>query len=930
MPAGKGSANLVVQPEESRMNHHNLPVELTTFIGRDAELLELEQLVLRRRLVTLTGVGGCGKTRLAMQLGARFADRRPDGFWLVDLGSVTDPELTARLAASALGVLIEPGGDQVQALATQLSGRELLLCLDTCEHLLDATAALAEELLRRCPGVSVLATSREPLGVEGETVWRVPSLKQEEAVQLFADRAELVAPSFEARVALEDVHTVCAKVDRIPLAIELAAAWVRALTPAQIAAGLEDSLRLLSGDARRAIPRHQTLLASMGWSHALLADEEKVLFRRLAVFSGTFTLDAAASVCGDADPDPTGPAPGLGALQLMGRLLDKSLVTVRERGGEVRYRLLDTIRQYAEEQLQAAGEAAAFRDRHLDYFLALAEEAQPGLDSDQDHWRELLDSHHDNLNAALHWGLSASAGRVERGRRLAAAMAMQWFIRGQSAEGLDFLQRALALDHDDRSAVQARLLAGTAMLGMVSGRTDLVAEAAERGLEIATEAGDEVARARCLAMACYPHFFTDFERCQRVAAEARSAGEAAGDPFARDVATMIEGYSLQTRNRHEEAMALSRLGFERSWPRGDRFNAAFTKGIGIFVAQTTGGVRDAVAIGEEVVRIAAPLGDYFAVGTNTCNAAQALGMAGEIARARAMIDPIVRSLASAPEADVVGFMVPQGLLHLWAGDAEGAVGWFERGVQRMTDTARDWTAARCLPGLVGALRRLGRTDEAREWAARAVDIETQFQAPYELTGVMDEQARLLWDADPAQARDVHLEALTIRRAIGLRSGYADSLDSIAGLEARAGDHQEAVRLLATSDAGRAEMGYPRPPVDLPEYEALVASLRASLGQEAFEELWREGGARPMDDAVALLTRGRGPRNRPQSGWESLTPTELDVSRLVSEGLSNPEIAGRLYVSRSTVKAHLARIYAKVGVANRTELATLASRELAED
>jgi predicted ATPase/DNA-binding CsgD family transcriptional regulator len=913
---------------------HNLPVELTSFIGRDTELVELERLISQRRLVTLTGVGGCGKTRLAVQLGARLADRWPDGFWLVDLGSLTDPELTARLTASTLGVLIEPGGDQVQALAAQLSRRELLLCLDTCEHLLDATAALADTVLRGCPGVSVLATSREPLGVEGETVWRVPSLKQEEAVQLFADRAGLVAPSFDVHSALDDARTVCAKVDRIPLAIELAAAWVRALTPAQIAAGLEDSLRLLTGGARRAIPRHQTLLASMGWSHALLADEEKLLFRRLAVFSGTFTLDAAASICGgqeaDADPDPIDPAMEFGALRLMGRLLDKSLVTVREVHGEVRYRLLDTIRQYAEEQLQAAGEAAAFRDRHLDYFLALAEEAEPGLDSDQDVWRELLESHRDNLNAALHWGLSAPAGRAERGRRLAAAMARQWFIRGQSAEGLAFLHRAVALEASDRSAVQARLLAGTAMLGMVSGRTDLVADAAGRGLEIAAEVGDEVARARCLAMACYPYFFTDFERCQRVAAEARAAGEAAGDPFARDVATMIEGYSLQTRSRNEEAMELARLGFERSWPRGDRFSAAFTRGIEIFVAQTTGDLRKAVAIGEEVVRIAAPLGDYFAVGTNTSNAAQALGMAGEIARARAMIDPIVRSLDSAPEADVVGFMVSQGLLHLWDGDAEGAVAWFERGVQRMTDQTRDWTAARCLAGLIGALRRLGRTEEARNWAARALDIEIAYDAPYEITGVMDEQARLLWETDPDQARDRHLEALTIRRDIGLRSGYVDSLDAIAGLEARAGNHAEAVRLLATSDAGRAEMGYPRPPVDLPEHEALVDSLRASLGQEAFEDLWREGGDRPLDDAVAMLTRGRGPRNRPQTGWASLTPTELDVARLVREGLSNPEIAGRLYVSRSTVKAHLAHIYAKVGVANRTELATLASRELAQD
>lgn len=870
--------------------------------------------------MTLTGVGGCGKTRLAGQLGARTGGRWPDGFWLVDLGSVTDPELIARLTAATLGVLIEPGGDQFRALAAQLSQRQLLLCLDTCEHLLDATARLADTVLRACPGVSVLATSREPLAVAGEAAWRVPSLRQEEAVELFADRAGLVAPGFDANAAREDVSTVCSRVDGIPLGIELAAAWVRALTPAQIAAGLDDSFRLLAGGTRRAVPRHQTLLASMGWSHALLAQEEKVLFRRLAVFSGTFTLDAAAGVC-----DPAGDA-----LLLLGRLLDKSLVTVREHGGEMRYRLLDTIRQYAGEQLQAAGETEEFRDRHLDYFGALAQEAEPGLDSDQDVWRELLESHRDNLSAALHWGLSASPDRAGRGRRLAATLARQWFIRGQTVEGLEFLRRAVALDPADRSAVQGRLLAGTAMLGMVSGRLDLVADAAQRGLEIATECGDQVARARCLAMGAYPYFYLDFERCQRLSAEARAAGETAGDPFARDIATMIEGYSLQTRWRYEEAIALSRLGFERSWPRGDRFTAAFARGIEIYLAATTGDISRALEVADEVVRIAAPLGDYFAIGTNTCNAAFAVGISGDIARAREMMDAIVRSLASAREADVVGLMVPQGQLRLWAGDIEGALGWFEQGVRRMTGDTRDWQAARCLPGLVSALRRLGRTGEAREWAARAVVIETEFDAPYELTWIMDEQARLLADTDPGRARELHLQALTIRRDNGLRTCYADSLDALAALAAQAGEQRAAVRLLATSDAGRAHLGYPRPPVDLPGHEALAGSLRASLGQEAFEAAWRDGAGRPLDDAVAVLTRGRGPRNRPGAGWASLTPTELDVARLVSEGLSNPEIAGRLYVSRSTVKAHLARIYAKAGVANRTELATLASGELARD
>ncbi len=899
---------------------HNLPAELTSFVGRDPELVEIEGLVGQRRLVTLTGVGGCGKTRLAVQAGARLADRWADGVCLVDLGSVGDPAAVPLVVAGALGVPVEPDGDQVEALAAKVRGRELLLCLDTCEHVLDAAATVADTLLRRCPGMTLLATSREPLGVAGETVWQVPPLRPEEAHRLFGDRAGLVAPRFDADAVRDDVRAVCDQVDRIPLAIELAAAWVRALSPAQIAAGLAESFRLLAGGPRGAAPRHRTLDASVGWSHALLAADEKVMFRRLAVFSGAFTLDAARAVGGDLSAEG-GPA---GTLRLIGRLLDTSLVTARDGAGEIRYRLLDTVRQYAEERLVEAGEAEALRDAHLDHFLALAEAAEPGLDSDQDTWRRILDSHRANFDAALRWGLAPPAARADRGRRLAAALARQWLIRGQSAEGLGFLGRAVDLDPDDESAVQARLLAGTAMLGMISGRTGLVAEAAERGGRIAALVGPDADRAgaRCLAMASFPPFFVDFERCQEAASRARAAGEAAGDPFARDWAAVIEGYALQTRNRHDEAVALARLAYARSRPRGDRFCAAFARGIEIFTTAFEGDVTGAVAIGREVVDIVTPLGDFFAVGTNTCNMAQAVALGGALDEARALIEPVVRSVESAPEVDVVGFMVPYGLVHLWEGDLDGAVEWFRRGVRRMSGTSRDWTAGRCLPGLVSALRRLGRTTEAADWAARAEALLTEFGAMYELANVLDEQAWLAGPSDPDRARDRHLRALVVRRDHGLRLGYADSLDALAGL-AVAEDAAEAVRLLAAADAARTAMGYPRPPIDRPRYEALRASLGAALGAGRFAALHRDGAAADLSTTVSALTRGRGPRQRPSAGWDALTPAEVEVARLVTDGLSNPEIAARLYMSRSTVKSHLARVYAKVGVANRTELASLA-------
>ena len=910
---------------------HNLPVRLTSFVGRESELEEVGGLVASRRLVTLTGVGGGGKTRLATQAAERGSESWRDGVWLVDLGSITDPGVAPAQVASTLGVLVEPGGDQVEALVRQLRSRQLLMVLDTCEHLLDAVAHLAGVLLGACPELSLLATSREPLGVPGETVWQIPPLREAEAVRLFADRAGLVAPRFDAAAAERDVAAVCRRVDCVPLAVELAAAWVRALTPAQIAAGLQESIRLLSGASRAGVPRHQTLLASMRWSHSLLTEEERVFFRRLSVFSGTFTLAAAAAVCTGTGTDP-GADREAEVLPLVGRLLDTSLVTVRERTGEIRYRLLDTIRQYAAEQLAAAGETDETRDRHLEHFLAVAVEAEPGLDSDQDRWREVLEGHHDNIAAACEWGLEAGApaDRVDRGRRLAAAMARYWFVRGRAAQGLGFLDRALALAPEARSPLQARLLAGSAMLGMVSGRKDLVAEASRRGLELAEETGEDRVRARCLTMLAYPLFFVDFERCQTQAAAGREAGEAAGDGFARDWAAVLEGYSLQTRNRHAEATAVSRPALESSRSRGDRFCAAFALGIEIYIELVSGDVRRAAEIGWEVIDIVAPLGDYFAVGTNTVNAALAVGAHGDVAEARALMEPVIRALDTAPEADVVGFMVPHGFLHLWAGDLDGAVHWFRRGVRPMAHGRGDWTAARCLPGLVSALRRLGSTDEAADLAAEGVALVTGFGAPFELANLVEEQGHLARPSSPDVARDRYHQALDLRVAHGLRSGFADSLDAMAGLAADVGQHRTSARLLGCGDRARPEMGYPRPAVDHETDAALRETLGRELGETAYNQALVEGADRSLDETVAALTRGRGPRGRPQSGWDSLTPTEREVVDLVTDGMTNPEIAARLFISRSTVKAHLSHVFAKLEVANRTELATLAGARAAQD
>jgi predicted ATPase len=335
---------------------HNLPVQLTTFVGRRKELAEAAGLLASTRLLSLTGVGGCGKTRLALQLAADAAEHYPGGVWLVELAPVTDP---GRVAASIAAVLGEgdAGADTIEAIVSRLHADAALLVLDNCEHLLDAVAALADLLLRRCPRLVIVATTREPLGVPGETAWRVPSLalpgrfdavqaealSQFDAVRLFLDRAAKARPNFVLGVDnAPAVAQVCSRLDGIPLAIELAAARVRGMTVEQVAAGLDDRFRLLTGGARTVLPRQQTLQASVDWGYALLGDAERVVFRRLAVFAGGFSLDAGERVvAGD----------GLEAVEVLDLLLglvDKSMVLAEDSG---RYRLLETLRQYGAARL---------------------------------------------------------------------------------------------------------------------------------------------------------------------------------------------------------------------------------------------------------------------------------------------------------------------------------------------------------------------------------------------------------------------------------------------------------------------------------------------------------------------------------------------------------------------------------------------------
>lgn len=889
----------------------NLSAALTSFVGRDDELAQLRARIAGHRLVTLTGEGGSGKTRLAAQLCGDL-ESSVDELWWIDLGSVTAPDLLVRTVAETIGVRAEPEAEALSGLKARFRSATVVLCLDTCEHLLHAVAELTHRLLLDCERLVVLATSREALGVPGEAVYRVPSLKPEDASHLFLERAGLSNP--ELPLADADVAAICARLDGLPLAVELAAAWLDALTPAQIVAGLDGNLQLLGGGPRTAVPRHRALVASMDWSHDLLSPHEQQVLRRLAVFVGTFTPRAAVYVARDDDEQIDE------ALTAIRRLLDASLIATRRHGEEVRYRLLDTVRHYAFDKLRQCGEAERIRDRHLRYCLDLAGEAEAGSMHDQDHWRELLDPEHDNIHAALQWGLRPA--RADQGRLLAARMCHQWLIRSQAQEGLGFLQRALDLAPADRSALQARLYVGRSMLSMVAGHLPQVAEAAEAAEEIAIEAEDTRVRAQATAMRAYPLFFVVPTQCEDLVRRAKTLSASVGDVFTRDWATALDAYTLTRRDRHEAAVSISRPAYEQALARHDRFCGSFLLGVDMLAQLHTGDVRRAVAIGHEVMTLAEPMGDYFVYGSNATNVAHAFGMSGDIDRGKAMMTRVAQDIDRSSDVDVIAYMCTIGLLHLWSGRPEAALPWFERGMQQQDSF--EWTAIRCLAPLAASLRHLGRTDEAGQFAARAAAAAVKVDSPHVLATAWEEEARLLTDADPARAFDLHHKVLALRREHGLRTYLPDSLDALAYLAAGGESPEAAVRMLATGQSAREEMGYPRPAIDQPAQDQAIVTLKRRLGAQAFDEQWAEGRALTLEQVVNDATRGRGARNRPSSGWSSLSATELMVVDLVAAGMSNPEIARRMYISRSTVKTHLSHVYTKLGTSSRTELAAIAA------
>jgi predicted ATPase/DNA-binding SARP family transcriptional activator/DNA-binding CsgD family transcriptional regulator/Flp pilus assembly protein TadD len=687
---------------------HNLPQARDSFVGREHEAREVRRLLAMTRLMTLTGVGGSGKTRLALKVASDLAGAYPDGAWQVELAPLSETELVPQAVASALGVPEQPGRPLLQTLGDALRPRKMLLVVDNCEHLVDACARLVNALLDACPKLRILATSREPLGVPGEVLWTVPPLSlpnaggessvvglmSSEAVRLFVERAKPRLPAFDlTRQNARSVGEVCRKLDGIPLAIELAAARMTVLAVDQVAERLENSLKLLTAGDRTADPRHQTLRATLEWSHELLDEPERILFRWLSVFAGGWTLEAAEGVCS---------GEGIGrdeVLDLLSRLVEKSLVVV-EAGeeGAPRFRMLEPVRQYGHERLEESAEARATRYRHATFFLELAEKADPKLEGpDQPRWLDRLDEEHDNIRAALSWLLQRADG-AGMALRMCAALGEYWYLRGHIGEGRRWLEGAIATPAPP-SAARARALQRVARLAIVQGDFDRSEGAIVEGLGLEgsglfrTGGGDSIAA-----------------ELRRTLAQALS----------------VRGDLERATDLSEESLALSEgVGSVRG-----AMISLFCIGITSYVR---GDVGRALRLLEEALALSREVGDPSMIASVSTQLGYTLLLDGDLERAKMVTREAATILREQNHRHFIAFALDNlGWVALLEGDTERAATEFKEGLMLRREIGEKESAPSTLEGLAsvagtrGEARRAARLFGAARTLREAMSVQQQF------------------------------------------------------------------------------------------------------------------------------------------------------------------------------------------------------------
>ena len=804
-----------------RVQSH-LPAPLTSFIGRQGELAEIQRLLGhpdpegKARLLTLMGAGGCGKTRLAIATAHSLADADcfAQGVWWVDLSPISDPGLVLHTVAAAFGLAETESGSTplLQLLLNILREKDLLLVLDNSEHLTASTAQLAEKLLEECPGLQILVTSREPLGVSGEKLWRVPSLslpdplidqpfdpdtiRRFDAVRLFEERARAALPDWTLDGNTAGVVEICNRLDGIPLAIELAAARLRMMTVEQIAARLDDTFHLLTGGSRTSLPRHQTLRACIDWSYNLLSPAEGALLRQLSVFQGGWTLEAVEAIC---KTDPSAGVPPEDVLELFTQLVDRSLVVGQIKGRSMRYRLLDTIRQYAHEKLAEGGEEQAACRRHLAYFLDLAVRAEARLRGPhQVEWHELVKAELDNFRAALTWAL-----KVDPLAELRIASALYWFWRMQAGwqfEGLHWLERGLAAD--------------TARSGPAS---------------CTGEPDRAMIRGWALNVAAWHQANLIFHSFGWTVYRTESERQAAH--------TRKNMYS-------EEALALFR-GLGKPGRRGLAF-------VYRLKGRWDSDPQRGKTLMEESLAIFREEGDKF----YTAECLTYLGLWAERVKdfdqARAFFQ---QELALRKE---IGDLEGLGWAHLQLGKLEFSINQFRIAKTHLEQalaifqgigTSKEliWATTLVLSDLAIAQSDLnGALKYSEIMLATARESGEDWQYAYGL----DAKGGLLIQGDQLQAAMLHSEALRLFRRTGNKEGMAWNLERQTSLAIALLQFERAARLLGASLHWFEAENLLFDQFDLTRQENLRNVIQAALEEPAFAKAWAEGNSMTLDQAVA--------------------------------------------------------------------------------
>lgn len=852
---------------------NNLPLQLTSFIGREKEMAELRSLLERKetRLVTLTGTGGTGKTRLSIQIAAEVLELYRDGTWLVELARINDPEQVPKMVAAVLDIRETTEKPFTTALIDYLRSKQLLLILDNCEHVVEACATLVDTLLRACPNLQIMTSSREILGIGGEIPFRVPSLStpdlrhlpaleqlaQSEAVRLFVERAQAALTGFAlTQDNAAYVAQVVKRLDGIPLAIELAAARVRLLSPAQIASRLDDAFRLLTGGSRAVLPRHQTLRALIDWSYNLLSSKEIVLLRRLSVFSGGWTLEAAEAVC--VDPPGTQSLAGLAAvdvLEVLTQLVDKSLVFCYDETGEVlRYRMMDTIRQYAHEKLMECGESQGVRDQHLAYFLGLAEASEPHIRTgEQVAWLNRLEGSLDNLRLALEWSLQMN---LEAELRLASALFWFWHIRGLAWEAMDWLNQGIAKDISLSGDAAAPVGATTAVRPEARAKAllalgGLLAEyehpsrampLLEKSMAIYSSLGPTgkagIANVyRWMASCSFRK--RNYERAQKLAQEAIELFREIGDKFGLSECLTIQAPRLSNPEERKKAY-LDVLALKREI--GDIDGIAYTLQNLSHLAFVEGDYQNAAVWLDESLERFREVGNRTFTATDLHNKATISWSLGDYDQGIYWIQEALDiSRDSGDDRHYAISLLREGEIAVSKGDIEFAGQVYAEVLRYAQDAGnrRMIGSALASQGVIDWLS--GRLAQAEEhWqAALSIGHETHFR-PLVFTGLFNQGKAALWRGDYSLAQTLLRQSLRLMIEMNDWVNIAHPLEVFASLAQQQQDPVLAARLFGAANHLFRLVANTLSQPERDRRAQDLAALRSALGEERFATLWREG------------------------------------------------------------------------------------------